>query len=78
MNDGNIKVFPDIIVFFFLNKRAYYPFLSPTSAITTNVSQEFLEHSIPDYLIRGTDLFSLRLSNKNMTTANTTIAVQCE
>ena len=35
--------------------------------------QEFLKHAIPDYLVRGTDLFSLRLSNKKMTTANTTI-----
>ena len=35
--------------------------------------QEFLKHAIPDYLVRGTDLFSLRLSNKKMTTANTTL-----
>ena len=27
------------------------------------------------YLVRGTDLFSLRLSNKKTTTANTTIAI---
>ena len=26
--------------------------------------QEFLKHAIPDYLVRGTDLFSLKLSNK--------------
>ena len=39
--------------------------------------QEFLKHAKPDYLIRGTDLFSLRLSNKIMTTANT-IAILCE
>ena len=40
--------------------------------------QEFSKHAIPDYLVRGTDLISLRLSNKKMTTAKTTIAVQCE
>ena len=31
--------------------------------------QEFLKHATPDYLIRGTDLFFLRLSNKKMTIA---------
>ena len=31
------------------------------------VPQEFLKHAIPDYLVRGTNLFSLRLSNKKMT-----------
>ena len=40
--------------------------------------QEFLRHAISDYLVRGTDLFSLRLSNKKMTIANTTIAVHCK
>ena len=41
--------------------------------------QEFLKPAIPDYLVRGADLFSLRLSNKKMTTANTTVvAVWCE
>ena len=28
-----------------------------------SVLQEFLKHAIPNYLVRGTDLFSLRLSN---------------
>ena len=28
------------------------------------VSQEFLKHAIPDYFVRGTDLFSLTLSSK--------------
>ena len=45
---------------------------------STSVLQEFLKHAIPDYLVWGTDLFSLRLLNKKMTTANTTVAVQCE
>ena len=45
---------------------------------SNTVPQEFLKHTIPDYLVRGTDLFSLNWSNKNMTTANTTIAVQYE
>ena len=45
----------------------------------TGVLQEFLQHAIPDCLVRGTDLFSLILSNKKkMTTGNTTIAVWCE
>ena len=32
--------------------------------IPTGGLQGFLKHAIPDYLVRGTDLFSLRLSNK--------------
>ena len=39
---------------------------------STSVPQEFLTHVVPDYFVRGTDLFSLRLSNFKMTTANTT------
>ena len=31
---------------------------------------EFFKNATPDYLVRGTDLLSLRLSNKKMTTAN--------
>ena len=33
------------------------------AAISTNVQQEFLKHAILDYLVRGTDFFSLRLLN---------------
>ena len=33
---------------------------------------------MPDDLVRDTELFSLRLSNKSMTAAHTAIAVQCE
>ena len=44
----------------------------------TDVSQEFLKHSVPDYLVRDTDLFSFSLSNEKMTTANATIAAWCE
>ena len=40
---------------------------------STRVLQEVLKHAVADYLVRGTGPFSLRLSNKNMTTANTTI-----
>ena len=29
----------------------------------TGVPREFLKHSIPDYLIKGTDLFTFRMSN---------------
>ena len=42
---------------------------------STGVLQEFLKHAIPDYLVRGTYLVSVRLSNKNITTGNTTIAI---
>ena len=43
---------------------------------STGVPQEFLKHAVPDYLVKGTDLFSLRLSNlKKKTAANTTIAI---
>ena len=30
---------------------------------STGVPQGFLKHAVPDCLVRGTDLFSLRLSN---------------
>ena len=45
---------------------------------STSILQGFLKHAMPDYLVRGTDLFSLRLSNKRMITANTIITVWCE
>ena len=45
---------------------------------STSESQKLLKHALPDCLVRGTDLFSLRLSNKKMTAANTTVAVQYE
>ena len=32
-----------------------------------DVPQEFLKHAVPDDLVRGTDLFSPRLSNKKKT-----------
>ena len=57
---------------------------SPGAPYHSGVPQEFLKHGVPDYLVRGTDLFSLRLSNlreivvKKMTTANTRIAAWCE
>ena len=41
------------------------------SGFSTNVLQEILKQAIPDCLVRDTDLFSLRFSNKKMTTANT-------
>ena len=44
---------------------------------STGVLQDFLEYAMPDYLVKGTNLFYLRLSQK-MTTANTTVAIQCE
>ena len=45
----------------------------PTSAL-----QGFVRHAVADYLVRDTDLFSLRQPDKKMTTANTTIATWCE
>ena len=35
-----------------------------TQRFSTGGPREVLKHAIPDYLVRGTDLFSLRLSNK--------------
>ena len=32
--------------------------------LSTLTVEEFLVHAVPDYLVRGPDLFSLRLSNK--------------
>ena len=45
---------------------------------SSSVQQEILKHAIPDYLLRATDLFTLRLSNKKMTIANTIITIWCE
>ena len=44
----------------------------------TGALQKSLKHAIPASLIKDNDLFSLRLSNKKMTTANTAIAMWCE
>ena len=46
--------------------------------ILTSALQEFLKYATPGSLVRGTDLFSLQLSNKKMTAASTAIAVWCE
>ena len=45
------------------------------SDFSTGVLQECLKHAVSDYLGRDTGLFSLRLSNLKMTTANTTTAI---
>ena len=76
---------------YFGNFQKYFDVWKPSSRIILHVPlrlaqrfstrglQECLKHAIPAYLVRGTDLFSLSLSNfKKMTTANTTIAVCCE
>lgn len=42
------------------------------------VLQLILKYVITDYSVKGTDLFTLRLSNKRMSIANITIAVRCE
>ena len=54
---------------------ASLPTLDPGQQFSTGVPQEFLKHAVADYLVWGTDLLSLRLSNKKMTMANTTIAI---
>ena len=46
---------------------------------STSVSREFLKHAIPDYLVRVSELFFLKLSKKKQkTTANATMEVWCE
>ena len=45
------------------------------------MSQEFLKHAIPDYLVRELTSFSLNFQTNKPTkvaTANTTVALQCE
>ena len=42
------------------------------------VPQVLLKHAVPAYLVRGTDLFSVRLSNKKIITTNTKIAIWYE
>ena len=49
--------------------------LVPCHKRHSGAPQEFLKHEIPDYVEKGTDLFSLRLSNQKMTIANITIAI---
>ena len=44
----------------------------------TSAPQECLKPATTDCLVRGTEVSSLRRSNKKRTTANTTIVVQCE
>ena len=51
---------------------SYKPSLHfPDQRFSTGVLQEFLKHSMPDYSVKGPDLFFFRVSNKKMTTANT-------
>ena len=52
--------------------------LSSRAVIFSQCAQELLVRTMPHYLVRGTDFFSLRLSNKKMSTANTAIAMWCE
>ena len=40
------------------------PVIALDQWFSTGVLQEFLTHAIPDCVVRGTDLFSLRLSKK--------------
>ena len=41
------------------------------NAIKIKLNKGFLKHATLDYSVGGTNLFSLRLSNNKMTTANT-------
>ena len=52
--------------------------LSFGQQFSTGALREFPKCTVSDYLVRGTDLFSLRLSNKKMATANTTVAIWCD
>ena len=65
---------------FFGKEQQWYNFFPCLRAVLFNRStlQEFLKHAIPGHLMRGTDLCRSRSSDKNMTTANTTIAIWCE
>ena len=55
--------------------HSWVPMLEQWFAI--HVPPEVLKHGLTDYLVRGTDLFSLRLSNKSkMMTVNTIIAIR--
>lgn len=40
---------------------------------STGMPKELLKHAIPDYLVWDPDLFSLRLSNLKLSTANTIV-----
>ena len=40
---------------------------------STTVQQKFFQHTISEYLVRDTDLFSLKWSNKKLTMVNATI-----
>ena len=44
----------------------------------TGEPQELWKHAGPDCLVRGADLFSLRLSDKETVAANATIVIWCE
>ena len=45
---------------------------------STSLPQKMLKHAVPDYLVRGTDLFSFTLSNKKDDSSQQTRAVWCE
>lgn len=66
----------------FQKKNSYkicYPDISfPDQRFSTSVLREFLRHVIPGYVVRVTDLLSLRLSHLKVTIANTTRAIWFE
>lgn len=52
------------------NKHSELLHIPLAQRFSTGVPQEFLKHAIPNYLVRGMDLFSFRWSKKEGMTAN--------
>ena len=65
---------------YFVGKSRHWRGWGPSlgQRFSTGVLQKILKHAILGYLVRGIDLFFLKLSNKTMTRANTTVAAQYE
>ena len=83
-NFHTVQFFGKSGYFLFLNLLSFFWLCEEAKCIYLRLHlgwqslQEFLTHAISDYWVRGTDLFSLKLSNKKMRKANTIVALQCE
>ena len=53
-------------------------YLYSNTAIFNQCAARIFKHEAPAYSVGGTDLFSLRLPNKQMTTASKTVTFACE
>ena len=53
-------------------------YLYSNTEIFNQCAARIFKHEAPAYSVRGTDLFSLRLPNKQMTTASKTVTFACE